>query len=202
MSKRPKDPNRNLGQEIEALKKKAEELGIEALELDPDTPEDVQHTFWSDLLAYEATEARPVFDVLAASGIELPAPFKLNEDQAHDVLWEVIHGLAFIGTFLHHTDHLSDHELYTQLWKECLRRPAVLLPENPSFGYHIDLVGGTTHEEEMLRLRFYADPDERGAWALEHSSSELPPAQEAPYDRDSRLPRQPLHAAAADSDVQ
>ncbi len=202
MSRRPKDQNQSLAEEIEALKEKAKELGIETGDLDADTPEDVQHTFWSDLLAYEAAEARPVFDVLAASGVSLPSPFGLADDHVHEVLWEVVHGLAFIGTFLHHTDHLSDRELYTQLWKDCLRRPAVLLPENPSFGYHIDLVGGTTREEELLRLRYYADDDERRAWALDHSPSELPPAQETPFDRDNRLPSQPLSDASMPQEVQ
>lgn len=191
MSKRSKDPDPSLEEKIRALKEKAEELGIEAMELGSDTPQELQHTFWTDLLAYETTEPRPVFDVLEASGVDMPPPFKLSDEEITEALWRIIHGLAFVGAFLHHTDHLSDRELYSQLWEECLRQPAVLLPGNPSFGYHIDLIGGTTAEEEQIRLRFYADDEERAAWAAESSPAALPPSEDPPYQRDERLPRQP-----------
>ena len=77
----------------------------------------------------------------------------MNVAQLKDTLWEVIHALAGLGTYLHSTDHLSDRELYTHLWSESLREPTVIMPENPDFAYHIDLVGSGSDEDTFLYLK-------------------------------------------------
>lgn len=110
-------------------------------------PEDLHDLFLKNVAAYEEREPSTLFDLLPQSGITLPAPEELIEEDLGRKLWDVIHGLAQLGTFLHNTDHLSDRELYIYLWSDALREPAVLMPENPSFSYHIDLVGSGSEED-------------------------------------------------------
>lgn len=77
------------------------------------------------VLTYEEAEINTSFDLLLQGGMALPAPEKLDDMQLTAKLWEVIHGLALLRTFLYSTNHLSDRELYEELWYE------ELLVENP-----------------------------------------------------------------------
>ncbi|MEO1084752.1 MAG: hypothetical protein AAFY88_10970 [Acidobacteriota bacterium] len=106
-----------------------------------------------------------------------------------DHLWQGLRGLAFLGIYLHHTDHLSDRELYIHLLGEALKQPVVMMPDNPHFGYHLDLVEAETEENEQLYLRYYADTETRERWAKEFPATEIPPAEPCPYHRDDLLPR-------------
>jgi hypothetical protein len=111
-----------------------------------DEEKDLEEVFQDCVDAYENTEARPLSDVLPESGVRLPRPEELDDAQLKDKLWELINALALHGTFLHCTDHLSDRELYTELWTEILPEPTVLMPGNLSYGYHIDMVGSGSEE--------------------------------------------------------
>jgi hypothetical protein len=121
--------------------------------------------------------------------VSLPAPDELDDSKLTSKLWEVINALALFGTFLHSTDHLSDRELYTELWGELLREPAVLMPDNPAFSYHIDMIGSGSEEHTRLYMKYYASEEERRDWLKEWPGDVLPDHEDPPYDRDRRLPQ-------------
>jgi len=154
-----------------------------------DDPKDLKEEFLDRMAEYESREPRPLLDALAESGVTLPAPEELDDAQIGAKLWELIHWLSLAGTFLHNTDHLSDRELYTELWREELREPAVLMPEDTSFGYHIDMVGSGSEEHIHLYLKHYADERTRQSWKEDWPKDEIPEHEDPPYDRDRRLPK-------------
>jgi hypothetical protein len=154
-----------------------------------DDPKDLKEAFLDYVAAYESREPRPLLDVLAESGVTLPAPGELDDSQIGAKLWELIHALSLVGTFLHNTDHLSDRELYTELWNEELREPTVLMPEDTAFAWHIDMVGSGSPEHLNLYLKYYADERERRSWRKEWPDDEIPDHEDPPYDRDRRLPQ-------------
>ena len=154
-----------------------------------DDPEDLKEGFLDRMAEYESREPRPLLDFLAESGVILPSPEELDDAQISAKLWEVIHGISLAGTFLHNTDHLSDRELYTELWREELREPAVLMPGDTAFGYHIDMVGSGSEEHIHLYLKHYADERTRQSWKEDWPEDEIPEHEGPPYDRDSRLPQ-------------
>ena len=153
-----------------------------------DDPEDLHDQFLKYVAAYEEREPSALFDLLPQSGISLPAPEELNDEEISRKLWDVIHGLSQFGTFLHNTNHLSDRELYIYLWSDALREPAVLMPEDPSYAYHIDLVGSGSEEDIQLYLKYYASNKDRREWLKDWPTDPLPDREKPPYDRDRRLP--------------
>jgi hypothetical protein len=155
-----------------------------------DDLKDLKEAFLDRMAEYESREPRPLLDALAESGVILPSPEELDDAQIGAKLWELIHRLSLAGTFLHNTDHLSDRELYAELWREELREPAVLMPENTSYGYHIDMVGSGSEEHIHLYLKYYADERTRQSWKEDWPEDEIPEHEDPPYDRDRRLPQQ------------
>jgi len=153
-----------------------------------DDPEDLHDRFLKNIALYEEQEPESPFELLPKSGIALPAPEELGDEDMGRKLWDVIHGLAQLGAFLHHTDHLSDRELYIELWSDALREPAVLMPGEPSYAYHIDLVGSGSEEDIELFLKYYASNKERREWLKDWPTDPLPDREKPPYDRDRRLP--------------
>ncbi len=154
-----------------------------------DDPKDLEEEFWDNVAAYDSEEPRPLSTVLTETGVTLPAPEELDDTRIAAKLWELINKLALLGTFLHNTNHLSDRELYETLWREELREPAVLLPGNASYSYHIDMVGSGSEEHMHLYMKYYAAEDERRSWLKEWPKDELPEHEDPPHDRDRRLPR-------------
>ncbi len=154
-----------------------------------DDPKDLKEAFLDYVAAYESREPRPLLDVLAESGVVLPPPEELDDAQINAKLWEMIHALALVGAFLHNTDHLSDRELYTELWNEELREPTVLMPEDAAFACHVDMVGSGSPEHIHLYLKHYAEERERRSWRKQWPDDEIPDHEDPPYDRDRRLPR-------------
>jgi hypothetical protein len=150
-----------------------------------------EEAFLEHILLVEEAEEEPLFDLLEKAGLQLPQSSCINDSQIHDKLWEVIHGMALLGCYLSSTDHLSDRQLYELLWDELLREPTSVTPGDPNAAWHIDLLGGCSEEDLRLRLKYYADEEERLSWEGEFPDDIIPPHEPLPYDRDRFLPAAP-----------
>ena len=81
----------------------------------------------------------------------------------------MLHNLAQRGFYVLHTDHLSDHELYAELWERGLRDPAHLPGRNPR-----------------------GSNEERVKHAKEYPQDKLPLKERPISNRDWRLPKGPF----------
>jgi hypothetical protein len=161
-----------------------------------DTPPEVAEQFWEHVVAYEKAPWTTNFKQLEEAGIELPAPETLNDEQITKKLWEVIHALALLRVFLDETDHLSDRELYTELWSDMLREEVKAMPLDEDGAYHLSPLGGCSEEDIQLYLKYYADEQWRSNWQKEYPGEPLPDPEDPPYDRDRFLP-QPDYGSAS-----
>ena len=176
---------------IQQLKQQAAELSGEELisiEAEHCSPE-IEEEFWEHVVAFAQTKRLPLLEVLVKAGISVPSPGELDDGQLSAKLWEVIDGLFLQGIYLEHTDHLSDRELYVELWSETLREEAVLPPGESGFSYHLDLIGSGSAADTMSYLKYYASEDEREEWAAESSEEDVPEHEQPRNDRDRHLPR-------------
>jgi hypothetical protein len=162
---------------------------FEEIVMPTDEPDDIEEEFQDRMAAYEREEPRPLSVVLPEAGVALPAPDELDALQLSAKLWELINGLALLGTFLHNTNHLSDRQLYAELWTDTLREPTVLMPDEPAFTFHIDMVGSGSEEDTLLYMKYYADEKQRRSWLKEWPGDRLPEHEDPPYDRDRTLPK-------------
>ncbi|UOA08686.1 hypothetical protein [Methylobacter sp. S3L5C] len=150
--------------------------------------QELREQFWEYVVAYEKSERITSFDLLVQGGLALPAPEALDEMQLNAKLWEVIRGLALLRIFLYSTNHLSDRELYEELWHEELRVENPDMPIDKNYACHIDLVGSGSEEDAELYLRYYADEETRNQWAKDWPNDIIPAHEAPPYDRDRYLP--------------
>ena len=176
---------------IAELKRQAEELaGGKMFEGEmAETPPEVAEGFWQHVVAYEKAPWTTNFKQLEEAGMELPAPETLSDEQLTKKLWEVIHGLALLRVFLDDTDHLSDRELYTELWSDMLREEVKAMPPDPDGAYHLSPLGGCSEEDMQLRMKYYADENYRRQWQEDYPDFPMPDHADPPYDRDRFLPQ-------------
>jgi hypothetical protein len=151
--------------------------------------DDPEADYPDTLEAFDSAEEKALFDALIEGGVALPPPEELDDTQVSSKLWEVIHAMAGLGAFLHSTDHLSDRELYAELWRDALREPGVLLPDHLDYAVHIDLISSGSEEDILLRLKYYADEEERQQWREDFPEDLIPDHEDLPYDRDRLLPQ-------------
>ncbi len=176
---------------IRELKKKLDRIagGVATIGFARDCPSEIQEKFLEQVLRYEQATPVRLFEVLSRNGIRMPPAETMNDFELSAKLWEVIHRMAMLGAYLENTNHLSDRELYRRLWAEILHDPVVLMPEDPNYSCHCDIIGGNSQENIQAWLRYYADENDRQVWAEERPDVHIPEHEPAPYDRDRRLPR-------------
>ena len=186
---------------IAELKRQAGELaGGKMVEGEMDeTPPEVAEQFWEQVVAYEKAPWTTNFKQLEESGMELPAPETLNDEKLTKKLWEVIQGLALLRVFLDETDHLSDRELYTELWSDMLREEVKAMPPDPDGAYHLSPLGGCSEEDIQLQMKYYADEEWRRRWQKDFPDFVMPKHEDPPYDRDRFLP-QPNYGPSGEPD--
>jgi len=56
---------------------------------------------------------------------------------------------------------------------------------------HLDVLGSGSDEDTTLRMRYYADENERASWAADFPDFQIPPREKRPFDRDRHLPQPP-----------
>jgi len=154
-----------------------------------DCPPEVAAQFWQSVVVYEQAPLTAHFQQLEEAKIELPDPEMMDDRRLTAKLWEVIEALARLRVFLSQTDHLSDRELYTHLWRDTLREPVKDIPLDESSAWHIDLTGSGSTEDTYLYLKYYADEGTRQRWAADFPDDEIPEHAEPPFDRDRYLPQ-------------
>jgi len=176
---------------IAKLRAELEKLGGSTSTLES-MPADMEEEFLRHVLEYEQAEPISVLRLLENSGLEVPAPDKLDKDTLKIILKEMIERMASLGAYLLHTDHLSDRELYDYLYHDGLREEAVLFPENPNYAYMIDLTGSGSDEDNQTYLKYYADEEHRRQWAHDWPNDPIPDHVDPPFDRDRFLPQSPV----------
>jgi hypothetical protein len=134
----------------------------------------------------------PPIEKLVEQNIPLLPPAEITEETLAPILWELLHNLALQGFYVLHTDHLSDRELYSELWERGLRDPAHLPGRNPRGGWFHDFLGSWGEDETRLWLRLYATPEERAEHAKDWPKEALPEKEPLPFNRDWRLPKGPF----------
>lgn len=160
------------------------ELSFFDSEMSPELREQIMDS----MLNYENAELISSFTLLEQGGMALPEPDTLDDTQLTAKLWEVIRGLAMLRMFLYNTDHLSDRELYEDLWHDLLREESPAMPIDADSAWHLDLLGYESAEDNDIYLRYYADEETRSYWAQDWPDDVIPPHQMPPYNRDRHLP--------------
>lgn len=176
---------------INELEHELLDRGMQLSDASDECPPEVHEQFLSNVLAYESAPISCPFDALVKAGVELPDPADLDDAALHDKLWEVIRALAARSIYLYRTDHLSDRELYADLWNDLLREPGPEMPPGSGWINHLDILGGCSEEDIQIGLRYYEDEEERQRWAKEWPNDVIPPHEDPPYDRDRLLPKAP-----------
>ena len=176
---------------IAKLRAELEKLGGSTSTLES-MPADMEEEFLRHVLEYETAEQISLLRLLENSGLEVPAPGALDDDALKIKLKEIIDRMASVGSYLLHTNHFSDRDLYDYLYHEALREETVLFPENPSYAYMIDLTGSGSEEDNQTYLKYYADEEYRRQWAHDWPNEPMPEHEEPPFDRDRFLPQSPV----------
>ena len=176
---------------INKLRAELEKLGGNTSTLES-MPADMEEEFLRHVIEYETAEQISLLRLLENSGLEVPPPESLDDDALKIKLKDIIDRMASVGSYLLHTNHLSDRDLYEYLYHEALREETVLFPENPSYAYMIDLTGSGSEDDNQTYLKYYADEEYRRQWAHDWPDDRMPEHEEPPFDRDRFLPQSPV----------
>lgn len=170
------------------------EIAAAQTESSPDAPpvDPAAAALEAKLRAAEPENWAPPAQQLAELNIPLLPPAEITDETLTPILWELLHNLALRGFYVLHTDHLSDRELYAELWERGLRDPAYLPGRNPRGGWFHDFLGSWGENEMQLWLRHYASDEQRAKHALEWPKDTLPPKEKPSCNRDWRLPKGPF----------
>jgi len=179
---------------IKKLRAELEKIGGTVVDRLESMPSDMEEEFLRHVLEYETAPPISLLTWLAKSGIEVPAPDKLDDKTLSIKLQEVIYGMAYVGAYLLHTNHLSDRELY-EIVSDYLTEEVVLFPENPDYAYIIDMIGNVeSGSDEVIQtyLKYYADEKARVKWGHDWPGDKIPKHEDPPFDRDRFLPQSAL----------
>ncbi len=177
--------------EVERVKEVAREMGGEAMAPfeEESAPASSRRVFWNQVVALESALRSSYSERLKEAGIALPRPEELDDAEVGRKLWEVVGGLACLQVYLASTDHLSDRELYSRVWRSVFPRPSY--PPIPDAAVVIDCIALDEDRRDLDYLRYYADELARSMWRNQWPEKELPDRKALPFDRDRFLPGPP-----------
>ncbi len=147
-------------------------------------PTAVENAYLASMLAWEKAPVLPISQWFEPE-LRLPPPDSLDDAQLHDLLWETIQKLFDKRIALHHTDHLSDRQLYCIICRDILPSQEKKL-EGEDFFLHWECADPERDRETWLK--YYATQEERQT--LEDEGQWVPPLEAPPYPR--QLPGQPI----------
>jgi hypothetical protein len=171
------------------LRNRLHEMGELACFEHADLEPEIELAFLEKIFAIEAEPTVTYAHQLISRGIPLPAPDSLSDSHLSEKLWQIIHALAGLRVFLENTGHLSDRELYTQLWTDDLNEFTWDMSHCTNGAMHLDLLGSGSEDDTRLWLSFYADHQQRQEWQDQFPKESLPPQRDPISDRDDFLPK-------------
>jgi hypothetical protein len=134
-----------------------------------------ENEYLASILAWERAPALPIGSWFMPL-MELPSPDSIDDQTLSRLLIETIERLYSERVVLRYTDHLSDRELYTIIYRDIL----------PCCEKKVELPGKNLEwrciEETETWLRYYANPVDRRRFQEEHDV-ELPPSETPKYKR-------------------
>ena len=148
-------------------------------------PLNVENEYLASMLAWETAPVLPIYKWFEPE-MRPPRPAVLNDHDLHEILWDVVQKLHQERIVLDFTDHLSDRELYCLIYRDILPAREKKVDCKTNF-LHWDCAGAGGDPE--VWLRYYANEEEREAWA-ETYRQPLPPRERPPFPR--RLPHEPM----------
>src|SRR5262245_51245904 len=131
---------------INELEEQAKEMGMVASGAREDCPPEVRESFLKNMIDFENGPISTEAQRLKEDGVVLPKPGELSDAAIHEKLWQIIDAMARRSTYLHHTNHLSDRQLYDRLWSDTLLEETNTMPPNSGWRHHIDMIGGGSDE--------------------------------------------------------
>jgi hypothetical protein len=135
-----------------------------------------ENEYLASMLAWERAPALPIASWFTPV-LEIPSPDAIDDTMLSSLLWETIHRLYSQKVVLRLTDHLSDRELYTIIYRDIL----------PCCEKKVELPGKYLEwrciEDNETWLRYYADAIDRRRFQEEHGI-EIPRTETPPYRRD------------------
>lgn len=144
-----------------------------------------ENEFLQSMLEWERAPMLPICDWFEPQ-LRIAPPEELSPEQRTKILQETIEMLFEKNIVLDFTDHLSDNQLYTLIYRDILPSYEKKIDRRDSY-LHWDCAN--TDGDPEIWLRYYASGSERRMW-LEETDGELPPHEEPPYAR--HLPQAPL----------
>lgn len=146
-------------------------------------PVSFENEFLASMLAWEVAPVEPIYRWFEPE-LRLPSPESIADEKLDQFLSNVIDKLYEKKIVLDFTDHLTNRELYTMIYRDILPSREKNLKQRNSF-VHWDCSGG----DSDIWLRFYASDDDREQWS-DYYQEPLPPRQIPCKHRD--LPQQPF----------
>jgi hypothetical protein len=144
----------------------------------------VENEYLASMLAWEMAPIVPIYRWFEPE-LRPPRPSMLNDQDLHSILCDLIEKLYQKRIILDFTDHLSDRELYTIIYRLILpAREKKIDPRNSYLHWDCASVGG----DPEIWLRYYASEEDRQAWS-ETYHQPLPPTAVPPHPRS--LPEEP-----------
>lgn len=134
-----------------------------------------ENEYLASMLAWERAPALPIASWFTPV-LELPSPDSLQDDALSKLLHQTIARLYSVHVLLCYTDHLSDRELYTIIYRDIL----------PCCEKKVELPGKCLEwrciEDNETWLRYYADAIERRRFQEEHEV-DIPPSEAPLFKR-------------------
>jgi len=143
----------------------------------------VENEFLASMLAWEQAPVLPIYRWFDPE-LRPPRPGSLNDEDLHQILWDVIEKLFEKRIVLDFTDHLSDRELYCLIYRDILPSREKKIDSARNY-LHWDCAGADGNPD--VWLRYYATDEEREAWAATYRQP-LPPTAVPPFPR--QLPQE------------